>query len=149
MRVVRHFISLSLLSLLAACHQPTRSTATGGDGTPADTGRAVTDTARRITGIRGDVYKGPINPIVEEGKIDSAALPGALLFVQDRFGKLAGKVRSDSAGRFFIELEPGTHVVQPKPFPGTLFPLPPSQIRVYVPEGEVVYVHIMYDTGIR
>ena len=142
------YLLLPLCLLLAACHQPTRSVATGGDP-PGDTVRGESDTTRRITGIRGDVFKGPINPIVEEGKIDSAALPGALIFFQDRFGKLAGKARSDSAGKFFIELEPGTHMVQPKPFSGTLFPLPPSQIRVYIPEGEVVYVHIMYDTGIR
>ncbi|MDB5033241.1 MAG: hypothetical protein JWQ98_482 [Chlorobi bacterium] len=135
------------LAILPACHRPTRDL-TDDDLHAADS-IAVMDSVRSRTGIAGEVFRSPLRPVDENGRIDSSALAGALILIEDRSRQVVARVTSDTTGRFFVRLQEGTHYLRPQPFPGAMFPHPPAPVRIYVTEGEITRVRLNYDTGIR
>jgi hypothetical protein len=140
-------IILVALAILSACHRPTRDL-TDDDLRGADS-IAVMDSVRSRTGIAGEVFRSPVHPVAENGRIDSSTLAGALILIEDRSRNVVARVTSDTTGRFFVRLQEGTHYLRPQPFPGAMFPHPPPPLRIYVTEGEIARARLTYDTGIR
>ena len=142
----------SALPCATGCGSPRAAQSDGGSGggTPPAAGLfAVVDSASLTVGIAGEVRQRPTRPIENEDDIPWGPLPGATIIVEDKTNATLGKVRSGADGRFYLQLEPGTHYLRPQPFPGKMFPHPLPSQRVYVPEGKVVNVVLEYDTGIR
>lgn len=107
------------------------------------------DSAALKVGIAGEVRKSPINPVGRPGVDNSALLAGAHITIRRDPGTVIGQAVSDSAGRFFVELEPATYTLIPEPFGDTPFPTPSGEQQVVVAPNAIVYVRIDYDTGIR
>jgi hypothetical protein len=108
----------------------------------------VDSTALHV-GIAGEVRRSPIMPVERPGVENSAPLAGATITIQRDGGKTIGNVVSDSTGRFYVELDPGTYILTAQPFANTPFPIPPGPQRVVVPPNGIVHVRLDYDTGIR
>jgi hypothetical protein len=108
----------------------------------------VDSTALHV-GIAGDVRKSPISPVDLPGVENSAPLPGAHITIRRVPADLIGQVVSDSGGRFFVDLDPGTYTLTPESFGSNPFPTPPDQQQIVVPQNGIVSVRIDYDTGIR
>ncbi len=130
------FVAVLFLAGTTGCRQGMRSATAGG----ADTLRS---------GVRGHVVYWPVKPVGPEGKVDSAALAGASIFVQDRNHTVVARVVSDSLGEFFVALPEGTHYFVPQAYPDRMFPHPFGTARVYVPADAIVSVTLNYDSGIR
>ncbi|HVZ39287.1 MAG TPA: carboxypeptidase-like regulatory domain-containing protein [Candidatus Kapabacteria bacterium] len=109
----------------------------------------IVDSAALRTGIAGEVVMRPTRPVEADGVIATAPLAGATILVQDADHGVLGKVTSDSAGRFYLQLLPGTHYLYPQALGRKMFPHPLDSKRVYVNEGKAVHVVLEYDTGIR
>jgi hypothetical protein len=146
------FFLMLAVSLSSGCGSSSGS-AKGTQGstvTEAGKGRfAVVDSASLKTGIAAEVRQRPTKPIENEDDIPWGPLAGATVVVEDKSNTVLGKVQSDANGKFYLELEPGTHYLRAQRFPGKMFPIPLPSQRVYVSEGEIVHVVIEYDTGIR
>jgi hypothetical protein len=124
---------------LAAC-----SSSTGGAATALNT-----DSARVVAGIAGTVVRSPTVPVSRPGEIDWAPLAGARIDIERADGGKRGYVVSDSGGRFFVDLGPGSYRLIAQPFTAGMFPTPPGPQEVVVPAHGIVQVRIDYDTGIR
>jgi hypothetical protein len=108
----------------------------------------VDSTALHV-GIAGEVRRSPISPVDLPGVENSAPLPGAHITIRRVPADVIGQVISDSSGRFFVELDPGTYTLIPEAFGSNPFPTPPEEQQVVVSQNSIVSVRLDYDTGIR
>ena len=102
-----------------------------------------------VTGLRGQVVRGPVQPVCEVPCADEpfsagfsvrrAAPPGAAV---------VGTFRSDVAGRFAVALDPGAYTVVPDADAPLLSPASQGQ-AVVVAASRVTEVVLAFDTGIR
>lgn len=106
---------------------------------PAGTGRS---------GIFGTAVAGPICPVEQPDDPNCAprAVAGATVRVADAAGTELASAVTDPAGRFFVELPPGTYTLSGQPVEGLMGA--PSGITAEVGTGESV-ITLSYDTGIR
>jgi hypothetical protein len=107
------------------------------------------DSTELHVGIAGEVRKSPISPVDIPGVENSAPLPGAHITIRRVPADVVGQVVSDSGGRFFVELDPGTYTLTPESFGSNSFPTPPQQQQIVVPQNGIVSLRLDYDTGIR
>lgn len=120
------FVLLLLLMLLSAC-----STLTP---TPTD------------SGVEGQVFIGPVCPVVQPGQ-DCADKPyQANLVVNNSNGREIVKVQTDEQGQFKIPLEPGEYILHPES--PNVMPSASDQ-NFSVEAGKFTQVNITYDSGIR
>jgi carboxypeptidase family protein len=121
---------------------------TGGSGSSGPSGAAGTPEPAFATGIRGVALAGPTCPVERPG--DSACAPrpvaGATIHVVASDGVEVATLTTDQAGRFAIQLEPGSYRLVADDAVGTMHPPAPIEVRV---SGSVVDVQVSYDTGIR
>ena len=119
-------VLLLLLILLSACSTLTPS--------PTD------------SGVEGQVFIGPVCPVVQPGQ-DCADKPyQAYLVVNNSNGREIVKVQTDEQGRFKIPLEPGEYILQPES-PNVM---PTAGEQTFTVEtGKFTQVNITYDSGIR
>jgi hypothetical protein len=107
-------------------------------------------TAAGQTGIRGVAMAGPVCP-VEKDPPDPACAPrpvaGATIVIRDTSRTQVAAAVSGADGAFFVELQPGDYVVEPKTVQGLLGTA--AQQSVTVAAGSVTAVQLDYDTGIR
>ncbi len=98
------------------------------------------------TGILGEVTIGPIAPVVH---LDSP-IPDrpyqAAFSVLDPSGAQVAVARSDAAGKFRVELPPGSYTL--RPLVSGRFPHASDQ-PVTVESGRMARVIIRFDSGIR
>ncbi len=101
--------------------------------------------ASTASGLRGTVLRGPITPMcVAEQPCDAPARGFTLVF--SRGGEVAGRVKTDSDGRYRIRLAPGRYSVRIGR--KRSFKVPdPSSARVRA--GRLIRVDFKVDTGIR
>lgn len=119
------FITGVLILLLATCStQPT----------PID------------SGVEGQVFIGPLCPVVQIGQECPDQPYQATLTVTNSKGREIVKVQTDEEGRFKIPLEPGEYILHPEspnvmPFAG--------EQNFIVESGKYTQITINYDSGIR
>jgi hypothetical protein len=99
--------------------------------------------------IDGLVLKGPISPVSRIGVPNTAPLPGAPITITNSSGSFSAHVVSDTAGKFYLKVAPGTYLCTPDSIPGQSLPRPSSPVTSVVPANTTVYDTLNYDTGIR
>ncbi|MCJ7709225.1 MAG: carboxypeptidase-like regulatory domain-containing protein [Chloroflexi bacterium] len=100
-------------------------------------------------GAGGRVTAGPTCPV--ERPNDPACAPraveGAVLLVRDGSGSEVISETTDGSGLFRFALEPGEYTLEPQPVEGLMGTAAP--IAFIVTDGEVAWLDVAYDTGIR
>ena len=102
------------------------------------------------TGVAGRAVAGPVCP-VETVPPDPACAPrpvaGARVVVLDPSGAVVAEVRTDAAGAFSFDLDPGDYTIAPDPVDGLMGT--PAPVDISVLDGATTSVDLEYDTGIR
>lgn len=127
-RVLALFAALALVG--AGCTQPPAATQTG-------------------TGVSGHVTLGPVCP-VERMPPDPACAPRPYqvsLAIKRADGTDVTTVKADASGAYQAALSPGSYSVGPAPG-GPMLPRGETKSFV-VKAGEMTYVDLSYDSGIR
>lgn len=97
-------------------------------------------------GVEGLVLLGPMCPVASEENPCPDEPYEARIDVLDAHGRVLGRTRSGSDGRFRVGLEPGIYTLWPE----SGDPLPRAgEEEVEVEEGVFTFVTIRFDTGIR
>lgn len=123
---MKYYILLAVLIFsLAACAAPQ---------TPTD------------SGVEGQVFVGPMCPVVQEGQECPDQPYQAALTVLSPNGREIVQVQTDEQGRFKIPLAPGEYILHPES-PDVL-PFASDQNFV-VEAGKFTQVVVNYDSGIR
>ena len=98
------------------------------------------------SGVEGQVFIGPVCPVVQEGQECADRPYQATLVVNNSNGREVAKVQTDEQGRFKIPLEPGEYILHPES--PNVMPFADEQVFV-VEAGRFTQVNITYDSGIR
>ena len=102
--------------------------------------------AATASGVEGQVFIGPVCPVVQEGQECPDQPYQATLVVKNINGREIVKVQTDTEGRFKIPLEPGEYILHPEspnvmPFAG--------EQTFTVTAGRFTQIIVTYDSGIR
>lgn len=101
------------------------------------------------SGIRGRALAGPQCPVVQAGSPCPDKPIEVSVDVLNESGDRVTTFRTDSDGRFEVDLPPGEYTLDPlPPNPDSPFPSGVQQM-VIVESGRFTDVTIQYDTGIR
>jgi hypothetical protein len=140
MTLRRTLITISLIS------------AVGCRTTPTNSGNKDT-TAAKTSAIDGLVLRGPISPVQRQGEPDEAPLAGAIIHILPVAKSINPdtmiSAQSDSNGRFYVHVAPGTYSCMGENFGNSLYPRPLYGVPILVPANTVVKDTVHYDTGIR
>lgn len=98
------------------------------------------------SGIEGQVFMGPMCPVVQAGQECPDQPYQAVLTVNSPQGGKIVQVQTDKDGRFKIPLAPGEYVLHPES-PNTM-PFAREQSFV-VEQGKFTQTVVNYDSGIR
>jgi hypothetical protein len=98
------------------------------------------------SGIEGQVFIGPMCPVVQAGQACPDQPYQAVLTVNSPQGGKIVQVQADKDGRFKIPLAPGEYVLHPES-PNTM-PFAREQSFV-VEQGKFTQTVVNYDSGIR
>ena len=98
------------------------------------------------SGIEGQVFIGPMCPVVQVGQECPDQPYQVVLTVNSPEGERIVQIQTDEGGRFKIPLQPGEYILHPEspnvmPFAG--------EQTVLVEEGIFTQVIVNYDSGIR
>jgi len=100
------------------------------------------------TGIEGQVFLGPMCPVVQEG-VDCPDHPyQATLIILRPDGREVTHFETDEEGRFRVALPPGDYILHPELPPGKPLPYAAEQ-EFSVQAGLYTQLTITYDSGIR
>ena len=102
--------------------------------------------ASTTSGVEGQVFIGPVCPVVQEGQECPDKPYQATLVVNNSNGREIVKVQTDTEGRFKIPLEPGEYILHPES--PNVMPYAAEQTFV-VETGKFTQVTVNYDSGIR
>jgi hypothetical protein len=111
---------------------------------------AATSGAMSGTGIEGIITAGPSCPNAQQVSPCPDEPVAAEVKVLDASGGLVTTFRSDSAGRFKVNVSPGTYTLAPissSPAPGVPPFAPTATVKVTA--GKYTWVQLKFDTGIR
>ncbi len=134
-------LAAAFLLLLGSCRS-TPSTSGGTDTTGNNTGLT--------SAIDGSVLRGPISPVSRPGVPNDAPLAGATISIaQTNAAANPTNVVSDTAGKFYLKVSPGTYMLTPNGFPNSVWPRPQAPVTIQVPANTIVKDTLNYDTGIR
>ena len=100
----------------------------------------------KTSGAEGQVFTGPMCPVVQEGQECPDQPYQADLTVNNINGSQIAKVQTDEAGRFKIQLEPGEYILHPES--PNVIPFAGEQIFTVEP-GKFTQLTVNYDSGIR
>ena len=97
-------------------------------------------------GVEGQVFIGPVCPVVQEGQECPDQPYQATLVVNNLNGREIAKVQTDIQGRFKIQLEPGEYILHPES--PNVMPFASDQTFTVV-NGRFTQIIVTYDSGIR
>jgi hypothetical protein len=120
---------------------------------PGNKDTTVVADSTLISAIDGLVLKGPISPVERPGIPNTAPLANAPISIsEDNTAQKPISIVSDSVGKFYVHVSPGTYTITPNSFPNMNpagYPRPGQPATVVVPANTVVNDTLNYDTGIR
>lgn len=106
-----------------------------------------------LTTLFGRVFVSPTCPVEREGAPGCEPQPlEAEIVLQSLDGRDIAVLRSNEEGFFgvgLVGLPPGGYRLHPLPPRPGLPPYPPEDLEVEIVEGELTFVEITYDSGIR
>ena len=102
--------------------------------------------AASASGVEGQVFIGPVCPVVQEGQECPDQPYQATLVVNNLNGREIAKVQTDIQGRFKIQLEPGEYILHPES--PNVMPFASDQAFTVV-NGRFTQIIVTYDSGIR
>ena len=102
--------------------------------------------ASTTSGVEGQVFIGPVCPVVQEGQECPDKPYQATLVVNNSNGREIVKVQTDTEGRFKILLEPGEYILHPES--PNVMPYAAEQTFTVV-SGKFTQITVNYDSGIR
>lgn len=137
----RNFAKIPLLGLLLAIHLVVGCGS--GDTSTGPTGGVTS------SGVQGQVTRGPLSPVVQNGVTNSAPLANAVITVRGLDGQEVGRASSDGSGNYRIGVSPGNYQVVGLAPNGNQFPAPPAPLNVTVTANQFSTVNLEFDTGIR
>jgi len=98
------------------------------------------------SGIEGQVFIGPMCPVVQIGQECPDQPYQAVLTVNSPEGERIVQIQTDEDGRFSIPLQPGKYILHPES--PNVMPFASEQ-TVVVEDGIFTQVVVNYDSGIR
>ena len=100
------------------------------------------------TGIKGQVFISPVSPIRKKGIINKVPYEAFLKFVTNS-NETIKKIQTDEEGKFEVPLDAGNYTIIPESitFTGS-YPVG-EQKDVIIKSGEIAFVEIDFDSGIR
>jgi len=98
------------------------------------------------SGVKGQVFVGPMCPVVQEGQECPDQPYQATITVNSPDGGKIVQVQTDEEGRFEIPLTPGEYILHPES--PNVMPFASEQSFV-VEEGKYTELIVNYDSGIR
>ena len=98
------------------------------------------------SGVEGQVFIGPVCPVMQEGQACPDQPYQATLTVNSPDGKKIAQVEADDMGRFKIPLGPGEYILHPES--PNVMPVAGEQTFT-VEAGAFTQVIVNYDSGIR
>jgi hypothetical protein len=98
------------------------------------------------SGVEGQVFIGPLCPVVQEGQECPDQPYQATLTVNSPEGRKIVQVQTDEQGRFKIPLAPGEYILHPES--PNVMPYANEQ-AIIVEAGQFTQIVINYDSGIR
>ena len=112
------------------------ASACGGGAAPSQT-----------TGLTGIAVRGPITPVCGFEALCDA--PFSAGFTVNRSGRQVAQFQTDVAGRFTVFLDPGAYTVVPKPDAPLMSPTLQAKSVIVADTGQLTFVTLNFDTGIR
>jgi hypothetical protein len=99
-----------------------------------------------ISGVRGQVFIGPLS--AQKGELNKVPYE-AVLRILDNDWNQVGEIQTDEMGNFIIELNPGVYTIIPEPKSRSgSYPVSEKKF-IDVKSGEIAFVEIDFDSGIR
>ena len=98
------------------------------------------------SGIEGQVFIGPMCPVVQVGQECPDQPYQAILTVNSLEGERIAQIQTDAEGRFRIPLQPGEYILHPES--QNVLPFAKEQ-TILVEDGVFTQVIVNYDSGIR
>ena len=102
--------------------------------------------ASTTSGVEGQVFIGPVCPVVQKGQECPDQPYQATLVVNNSNVREIVKVQTDEQGRFKIPLEPGEYILHPES--PNVMPYASEQTFTVLP-GKFTQITVNYDSGIR
>ena len=102
--------------------------------------------ASTTSGVEGQVFIGPVCPVVQVGQECPDQPYQATLVVNNSNGREIVKVQTDEQGRFKIPLESGEYILHPES--PNVMPYASEQTFTVV-SGKFTQITVNYDSGIR
>jgi hypothetical protein len=100
------------------------------------------------SGIRGQVFIGPMCPVMQEGVPCPDQPYQAKLTILGREGRAVVKVTTDAEGNFEIKLPPGDYVLHAENLEGGKLPFA-QDMEFTVKPNEFTEIDFYFDSGIR
>ena len=100
----------------------------------------------RGSGIEGQVFIGPMCPVVQQNQECPDQPYQATLTIQSRTGVQIMQFQTDEEGRFKVPLAPGEYILHPESSNGIPFA---GDQTFLVETGRYTLLNINYDSGIR
>jgi len=100
----------------------------------------------RDSGIEGQVFVGPMCPVVQQGQACPDQPYQATLTVNSSNGGKIVQFQTDGAGRFKVPLAPGQYILHPETPTGLPFA---GEQSFFVEAGKYTQIVVRYDSGIR
>ena len=98
------------------------------------------------SGVEGQVFIGPVCPVVQEGQECPDQPYQATLTVNSLGGERIAQVQTDTEGRFKLPLQPGEYILHPES-PNVL---PSAADQTFIVQaGVFTQIIVNYDSGIR
>jgi hypothetical protein len=100
------------------------------------------------SGVKGQVFIGPVSPIEKEGILNKVPYEAILEFL-DPDNNIIKKIQTDANGKFETELKPGKYTIKPLTISGSgNYPVGINKDIIIKPD-EIAFVEINFDSGIR
>ena len=98
--------------------------------------------------LEGRITRGPLSPVERLGVPNDAPVVGARLEITAPNGRKVASVESNSAGKYSVQLAPGTYLVTVIS-PAGAFNRPNPSASVVIKADKATHFDIRIDTGIR
>ena len=100
------------------------------------------------TGLKGQVFISPVSPFSKKGVINKVPYEASLIFVSSN-NETIRKIQTEEDGRFKVALDAGNYKIIPESITKTgSYPIG-EQKDIIIKSGEIAFVEIDFDSGIR